>query len=241
MAFVFEQTITDCFTSAGDGNTMTSWSPQADEILLLCVVVRAPTTAVSNVAGNGLTWTQVRDVDNARDVMGVTVFRASSGSTPSTGSITFDHNTSLTVFAMAVRISGGDRSTTDGVEADSGAPGGDPDNNDMLVDITTLTDNALVVGMGGQRGNRNFDPGSDETEEFESSGDCNSGGDRIRGNIWFKTTPVTPIGTHELGQLNSWNTSVAWSCVGLSLKPVAAGVSIAVAMNSYRQRHQSIV
>ncbi len=224
-AFAFVQTINDCFTTAGNGNTMTSWSPQANEILLLAVYVLNEDTAVTNVAGNGLTWTQVADVDNARAVGGVTVFRASSASTPSSGSITFDHNTAKPALAFATRISGGDRTTNDGVEASNTAPGGVTDNDDMLVSLTTVTNAALAVGLGGQRGSGTFTPGADETEIFESSADCGASGSRIRGNLWHITNPVDPAATVELGQANSLGAAQAWTAVGVSIKPAATASS----------------
>lgn len=231
MAFVIEETITACFDPSGSGLTMPSWSPGAGEVLLLGVHVRQEGTAVANVAGNGLTWTLVADVDNARGVGGTTVFRASSVGIPSSGSITFDHTHGDPAFAIASRISGVDISVNDGVEAFGTDPGGVTDNDDMQVDVTTITDGALALAFGGNRGDETFDNlPSGQSVIFQSLVDCGSGGDRVRGMHWQEDNPVSPAGLITLGQDNSITGDRPWSAIGLSLKPLVPAGPVGLSM-----------
>lgn len=220
MAFVIEQTITACFATSGNGNTLASWSPQADEVLLLEVVVRDETTVVDNVAGNGLTWTEVADVDNAREQMGVTLFRASSSSTPSVGAVSFDHDSGDPARAVLTRISGADISTTDGVEA-VGTAAGPPvtDDTDMIVSVTTVTDEALALAFGGHRGGATFTPPSGETTIYSDTVDCGSGGDRVRAHYWRENGTVSPAGSTQLGDTGDLSGANPWAVIAVSIKP----------------------
>lgn len=208
---------------------MASWSPQADEVLLLEVVVRDETTAVSNVAGNGLTWTLVADVDNARAQMGVSLFRASSSSTPSVGAVTFDHDAGDPVRAILTRISGADISTTDGVEA-VGTAAGPPvtDDADMIVSVTTVTDNALALAFGGHRGGQTFTAPTGETIILSNTVDCGGGGDRVRGHYWREDGTVSPAGSVQLGDTGDLSGAEPWAVIGVSIKPAPVDVEAAL-------------
>lgn len=221
MAFAVEQNIDNCFSSSGTGNTMTSWTPGANEVCLLSVARLEEGTEVTNVAGNGLTWTEVTDVDNGRGVGALSVWRA-SGASPTTGSVTFDHNTGSPAYAQLVRISGADDSTDNGVEAFGFSGGTGTDDNDMKVSVTTVTNNAFAIAFGGGRGSQTFTADSDETEIFDATSDCGSGGSRMRTNSWHKTSAVTPAGATQMGMDNNLSASVPWCAVALSIKPEAA-------------------
>ena len=206
---------------------MGSWSPQADEVLLLSVVVREDTTSVSNVAGNGLTWTLVEEKINDRGQMSVSVFRASSSSTPTVGAVTFDHDTGDPVTAVLTRISGADISTTDGIEANASASGGDPDDDDMQVSVTTLTDGAKALALGGHRGSEEVDNlPAGQTIVFQDTIDCGSGGDRVRNNYWEEDAVVSPAGAILLGQDASISGDAPWAVIGVAITPAAVDIDL---------------
>jgi MSHA biogenesis protein MshQ len=194
------------------------WTPQSGELLLVGVVLRDE-TVVPSVSGNGLTWTQVADKDNDRGQMGVNMFRA-SGASPTTGSITISlPGNTLPAYAVAVRLSNVDTTVNQGIEAVATASGpSGTDNDDMKVTVTTLTANAMALAWGGQRGSATVSLPSEETMIEQSTADCGTSGDRIRGHMWREMVP-TP-GPTTLGQDNSLSSANPWAAIGVSIKPV---------------------
>ncbi len=195
-----------------------SWTPQSGELLLVGVALRDE-TIVPSVSGNGLTWTQVADRDNDRGQMGVNLFRA-SGASPSAGSITISlPGNTLPAYAVAVRMSNVDTTTNQGVEAVATASGpAGADNDDMKVSVTTLTANATALAWGGQQGSATFSLPAGETMINQSSSDCGSSPDQIRGHMWQEVVP-TPAAT-QLGQDNSLSSARPWAAIAVSIKPV---------------------
>ncbi|KPK38533.1 MAG: hypothetical protein AMJ69_08220, partial [Gammaproteobacteria bacterium SG8_47] len=204
--------------------TLPSWTPQSDELLLVGVALRDE-SVVPTVSGNGLTWTQVADKDNDRGQMGVTLFRA-SGSSPTSGAITISlPGNADPVYAVAVRLSGVDTSVNQGIEAiataSSPGPDSSADNNDMRVTVTTLTANAMALAWGGHRGSATLTPDSGETIIKQSSADCGTSGDRMRGHMWEETV-ATP-GSTTLGTWNDLDNTHPWAAIGVSIKPLGSG------------------
>jgi len=139
-----------------------AWGPQADELILVAVALRHPDRKVT-VTGHGLTFVEIANVDNVVRNSGVHLFRAMGSSTPAAGSITvscfdLENNPYHTDFAvLAARFSGVDSGGTDGssaVEATATDPGPANDNDDMKVDITTVSDNAWTFAAGSYRTKR---------------------------------------------------------------------------------------
>src|SRR4030067_2494583 len=82
MAIAVVQTLT-ASTVSGTSITFSSWTPAANELLLVAVALRDETIAPS-VAGNGLTWVSVCHVENVTNQGGINLFRA-LGASPSAG------------------------------------------------------------------------------------------------------------------------------------------------------------
>jgi hypothetical protein len=195
-----------------------SWTPQSGELLLVGVALRDE-TIVPSLSGNGLTWTQVADRDNDRLQMGVNLYRA-SGASPTAGSITISlPGNTLPAYAVAVRLSNVDTTVNQGIEAFATASGGAvTDDANMKVSVTTLTANATALAWGGQRGSATLSLPAGETVINQSSADCGTSGDRIRGHMWQEVVP-TPAAT-QLGQDNSLSAAVPWAAIAVSVKPV---------------------
>jgi hypothetical protein len=198
--------------------TLPSWTPQANELLLVGISMRDETISHS-VSGNGLTWTMVADRDNDRGQMGVALYRA-SGASPTAGSIVISlPGNTLPAYAVAVRMSNVDTAVNQGVEAVATASGGAvTDDANMKVSVTTLTANAIALAWGGQRGSATLSLPAGETIINQSSADCGTSGDRMRGHMWQETV-VTPAAT-QLGQDNSLNSAHPWAAIAVSIKPV---------------------
>ncbi|MFB3107146.1 MAG: LamG domain-containing protein, partial [Pseudomonadales bacterium] len=159
--------------------------------------------------------------------MGITVFRASSGTTPTSGSITFDHNTLLPAHAVAIRVSGAYRSTNDGVEASAtdSSINNASDDVDMQVSVTTVTDEAFAIAFGGSRGSETLDTlPAGQSVVFQSASDCSSGGDRVRSYVFKKDGPVSPAGAITVGQTASLSGTQPWATVGVALTPEPTGL-----------------
>src|SRR3989344_6060340 len=201
--------------------TLPSWTPQAGELLLVGIAMRDETITHS-VSGNGLTWTLVADRDNDRGQMGVALYRA-SGPSPTAGSIvvTLTGNT-LPAYAVAVRLSGVDTAVNQGIEAVATASGpAGVDDANMKVTVTTVTANAMALAWGGQRGSATLTLPAEETIILQSSADCGTSGDRMRGHMWREIV-ATP-GPTQLGQDNSLSAAVPWAVIGVSIKPSGGG------------------
>jgi hypothetical protein len=198
--------------------TLPSWTPQPNELLLVGISMRDETISHS-VSGNGLTWTLVADRDNDRGQMGVALYRA-SGASPTAGSIMISlPGNTLPAYAVAVRMSNVDTAVNQGIEAVATASGGAvTDDANMKVSVTTLTANAIALAWGGQRGSATLSLPAGETIINQSSADCGTSGDRMRGHMWQETV-VTPAAT-QLGQDNSLNSAHPWAAIAVSIKPV---------------------
>ncbi|MGQ0579354.1 MAG: DUF6701 domain-containing protein [Betaproteobacteria bacterium] len=210
--------------AAGSATSLTlpSWTPQANELLLVGISMRDEAITHS-VTVNGLIWTLVADEDNDRGQMGVALYRA-SGPSPTAGSvvITLTGNTKP-AFAVAVRLSNVDTAAANqGIEAIATASGpAGVDDANMKVTVTTVTPNAWALAWGGQRGSGTLTVPAGETIIVESGADCGTSGDRVRGHMWREIV-ATP-GPTELGQDNSLSAAQPWAVIGVSIKPTPGG------------------
>lgn len=211
----------------GDSFSLTSWSPSSNDLILLCVAMRDETQTVT-AAGNGITFTEIVDVDNLRGQTGITYFRGMHSS-PSTGQITVTcTGNTAPMSAIACRFSGTDTSGTNGAGAidilASGSSGPNPedDNADMIVSITPTVNNSKVVAVGSHR-SRALTVAPDEVE-IKIDVEYGSGGDTTRASMWYQHLPhATAI---ELGEAGDLNGLVAWCAAVVSLIPAGLQVNV---------------
>lgn len=226
MAIAFEQ---DIFEEAASGNlTMPSWTPQANELVLIAVTMGDETDSVSSISGNGLTFVKIDDDTNA--FRRIEVWRAMSSSAPTTGQITVTMTSgSDDISAVAYRMSGVDTSGSNGsgaVEV-AVASGNSTSNNDMKDTITTLSDNAVVVGNGFPS-TRTFTPPSGETAvNINSSGQGGPNGTNTC--VWYETT--TTAGSVTIGDNNDMSGSSTWAMISLSIKEAVEATGVKSSIN----------
>jgi MSHA biogenesis protein MshQ len=84
--------------------------------------------------------------------------------------------------------------------------------------VTTVTANAMALAWGGQQGSATLTLPAGETVIEQSSTDCGSSPDQMRGHMW-KETVATP-GATVLGQDASLSTARPWAIIGVSIKPM---------------------
>lgn len=213
--------------AGGDSFTLTSWTPGSNELVLVTVALR-DTAITPTCSGNGLNFVQVAIVDNTQGQNSIALFRAMDAS-PSTGQITVTvtGNTNP-VSAMASRLSGVDTSGTDGsgaVEANATDVGPDPDDDDMQIDITTLTNNAWAFGGGTHRSTTFSVPGDETSISVNQS--YGTGGGVTTCSTWYDLR--ASAGATTLGAANDLDGATDWCCVAASIKPASAAVTMSEA------------
>lgn len=219
MAIALAQTIEAGVTT---GNiVLPSWTPGSNELVLIAIVQRNE-TITPTLSGNGLTFVSVIDVEDNQGQVGVHVFRA-LGASPSTGAITVTLTANVTpAYAIAARFSGVDTSGTNGsgaIEVTASATTGAVDNNDITVNITTLTNGAWAYGAVGVHG------GTTLTLVDETTIDINnlvgSGGDIITAHAFYQV--VATAGATTLLGANSYSADREWAIAAISIKPASTG------------------
>lgn len=221
MAIALEQTVVGLDT--GSGITLTSWTPAANELVLLFVAQRNKALTPS-VSGNGLTWVSVATVDGNQGQNGLAVYRA-MGASPSTGSISVTNVSGFDV-AVACRFSGVDISGTNGsgaIDASATTAGPAVDDNDMKLDVTPLTDNAWAVAVGTHRSATFTTPGGQTTISINNTN--GTAGNTTTCSVW-RVGPVSPAALTTLGADNDLNAANDWCMVAVAIKPAAANLTI---------------
>ena len=226
------ETVTASITS-GASITLPAWTPAANDLILVAVALRDETRPVA-VSGNGLTFVEVANLDNAQNQTGVNLFRA-MGAAPVSGPITVTlTGNSLPAIASATRIAGADTSGTNGsgaveaVATNAGPPATDDD--DMKIAITTLTPNAWAYAAGTHR-LASFGLPSGQIA-IATNNFAGSSGDTTTLSTWYQ--PAAAPATVTLGADNDLNSVRDWAVVAVSIKPTtgAANAPPSVAITS---------
>jgi hypothetical protein len=204
-----------------------SWAPAANDLILVAVALRNETLAVS-VSGNGLTFVEVANLDNAQAQCGVHVFRA-MGATPTSGSITVTAaGNALPIAASATRFPGADTSGTNGsgaieaVATNAGPPV--TDDNDMKVSLSTLTAGAWAYAAGTHRLGVFSVPAGELALSINNV--AGTSGDMTTLSTWREET-TTP-GLVTVGADNDLDSARDWAVIAVSIKP-ASVMNIAAA------------
>lgn len=219
MSVAVEETI-DGTTLSGTSIVLPSWSVVAGEIVLVSVAKRDEGIDPT-VAGNGLTFVQILDLDNTEGQNGINLFRAEvPGNDTGSITITLPLNTDP-VGAAAARLSGQIQGNNgaDGVDVLASDPGPSPDDDDMQVDITTVADNCVILGWGTHR-NSSFTPPAGQTNLEEPQ--VGSSGDTTHSTLWRLDGLKTPAGLETMGQDASLSSVRDWCAYAISIKPLAA-------------------
>lgn len=219
MAIALEQTVTGL--DAGSSITLTSWTPAANELVLLFIAQRDE-ALVPSVSGNGLTWVSVENVDNTQGQNGVAIYRA-MGASPSTGSIVVTNTSGFDV-AVACRFSGVDIGGTNGsaaVEASGTAAGPAVDDDDAQVDVVTVTDLAWALAVFTHRSATFTTPGDQTTVSINNTN--GTSGNTTTCSVVRKT--ITPAGSATLGGANDLSAATDWCAAAVAIKPASSGTT----------------
>lgn len=207
MAIVVEGTTTGGVgDTGGDSSTLTSWTPASNELILLFVAMRDE-EITATASGNGITFTQIHDINNIDLQGGITVFRGMSAS-PSSGSITVTHTgNTLPVSCVAARFSGVDTTGTNGsgaignTNSDQGPVGGDAN---VQISVTVSNSAHFAVGSAWHRGQVLDNPPDTGETTIVLNSAFGTGGSTTHCSVWYQTGSA---GSIQLGTANDLDAS----------------------------------
>ncbi|MBK8200201.1 MAG: hypothetical protein IPK75_17790 [Acidobacteria bacterium] len=164
MAIATSETVSGTATAANSVATA-SWTPAANDCILVWVACRSGVTAAS-VAGNGITFVQVlSDTESPQNQCTLSLWRGMAAS-PSAGAITATlSGTATAAVIQAHRISGADTSGANGagaIGASAIANTGASDTSTPSVALTTTAPNSRVYG-GATHRTQAYSTGTGET------------------------------------------------------------------------------
>src|SRR3989344_8435541 len=205
--------------SSAQSLTLPSWTPLPNELIIVAVSVRNETIPVT-VTGNDLNFVQIYNIDNVLGMGGITLFRAQNPS-PSSAQITVSlPGNSQPAVATAIRFSNVDTSGIDGAGAiDSAWFDAGPllTNNDLKINVTTYTPDALVMAAAWHRKQTLTNPPDAGETAISLNNAAGSSTNTTRLSTWYERT-ITP-GNIMLGKDNDLNAKGDWAVIGLSIKP----------------------
>src|SRR3990167_7612800 len=124
---------------------------------------------------------------------------------------------------VVAEFSGVDVATTDGIEASATTAGPGTDDNDMLLAVTTVTDNAWAVAAGWGRGQALTLPGGETAIQINVVTDPGLG-NVTRCHLWYQG-PVSPAASTQLGALDDLSANGDWAMIVVAVKPSGGGTT----------------
>lgn len=188
MAISVDATVLGGVTS-GDSSLLGSWTPASNDLILVFVAQREEDITIVSVVGNGITFTEIFNIDNVQSQGGLSVFRGMDSS-PTTGQITVTHTgATLPTSCAAIRMSGIDTSGTNGSGAignTNSDTGPDPDDDDMVISVTITADD-MAVFSGWHRGQTLSDPPASDDVTISINNAVGTGGSTTHCSVWQDT------------------------------------------------------
>lgn len=218
--------------------TTASVDPAANE--LWCVFLAMRTRTITPViSGTGLSWTLVANQNNTQNDFRCFLWRGLSASDPAAGAITITLPGNLkparVVVWKATNADSGGVNGANAMEVVAANPGPTVDNNDMKCQITTLTDDAVIVAMGSHRNKTFTVPGGETSLSINNS--SGTAGDTTTASVWYKAAATD--GVFTIGADNDLNTDGDWLVIAVSIKsatsiaPPSVAVSDPALIRSY--------
>lgn len=175
-----------------------SWSPGADHLLLCCIGIRGtntPENHVTNVTGNGLTWTRIINEDDTQNVISQQIWWA-KGPAPTAGAVTLTLNIlTVNIGVHLLSFSGVASSPIGNVaSADTGAS----DTTPATTSLVTTAANSKVVAFVMNRGQTVSIPGGSiftgilTNQTVDSAGNVGRTSSYISSEVASSGTTVTP-------------------------------------------------
>ncbi|GGI08614.1 hypothetical protein GCM10011354_29960 [Egicoccus halophilus] len=188
------------------GASGVDWLPGANEELLTVVALRPASTNVTQVTGNGLTWTRVVRHRDVQGELAVEIWRA-SGALPTPGPVSVRTDRQAgTLNAQALRMS------PSRVLSSAGADTGALDTRFPALALSAGTPNTLALGVHVGRATP-FTPDAGLTEIGRHA--VGDGGGNVRTTLL--ATPLPNGGRVRLG--GSQSTALDWVMGGIVLGP----------------------
>lgn len=215
MAVAIVQTI-QATTVSATSLLLPSWSILAREFLGVWVALRDD-TVTPTVSGHGLTWVQQLGLVGTDGQNAAYLFRAQAAAN-NTGQITISlPSNGDPVGAAAMRLNGQQQGNNglDAIDATATAASV-TDDNDMKVDITTLTDNCLLTSWGTFR-LASFTPPAGQTTL--QSVNVGSSGDTTNSALFRLNGLKSPAGLQTMGADNDLDSDRDWVQLALAIKP----------------------
>lgn len=200
-----------------------SWSIVANNWIGVCVALRDD-TVVPTVSGHGLTWVQQLGLIGTDGQNAAYLFRAQA-SANNTGQITISlPGNGDPVGAAGIRYTGQALGSNGLAAIDATATNRSPltDNNDMKVDVTTLTNDALITAWGTFRLGVFTAPAGQTTLQSVNVG---SSGDTTRSALWRLNGLKSPAGLQTMGADNDLDSDRDWVALTWALKEAPAAVA----------------
>jgi hypothetical protein len=212
----------------GDGNgasiSLTSWTPDTSDLILVGVALLDETDSVSSITGNGLTFTYVNAATSSNYRM--EVWKAQGGS-PSTGQITVNMTSGgSNVICIASRFTGVDTITN--VEDSATATGSNDD--DMLVTgITASGAGSWIIGFGTHGTTDLTVPGGETAILINQT--FGGGPNTVCNSEWYEV--ASGAGDYQIGDTADLSANTNWAAVGVAIRlttTLAANVNDAAAI-----------
>lgn len=216
-------------TVSGSGTSVSSyalgtWTPSANDLIVVWVAIRQNTPTVTGVAGNGITFANVFAVNDQQGQVRLECWRGQAAS-PSSGQITVTLSGSVIAsIAAAHRIAGANTGGTNGsaaVEVSASADTGGTDTTAPSVNITTLSNDTLVIG-GATHRNRTYTVGAGETA-ISINNTIGAGGDTTSISMEYQNV-TSPTAVTINGTLDS---ALDWIQGAVAIKPAGNTISFA--------------
>lgn len=212
--------------ASGDTLTLPTWAPDALDLVLVGVHMQKSAPAPT-VSGNGLTFILVDSKDN--NDQRLYLFRA-QGIAPVSGSVAVDvtGNTGAVV-GIATRIAGAHTGGTNGstaVEVSAKDAGGD---DSMFVGITSLTEDSLLVAIGGHQDSQVF-----ATPTDQATLDINVRESPIAASMWASDAPDAD--TYTIGESSDLDSGGDWLIIAVAVRPADAAAEESGTCGGYRVR-----
>lgn len=206
-------------TSNGSTLSLPSWSPQANELILVAVSFRNK-SIIPSVSGNNLNFVKIADIDNTQNEGGLALFRAQK-SNPASGSIIISlPGNSQPAVALATRFNNVDASLTDGaaaVENFIANNGPAADNNDLKININSYSSDAFEFGTAFHRKQTLSNPPASNETAISLNNAAGSSNNMVRLSSWYERAAYPA--TVTLGKDNDLNSNGDWAIIAVSIKP----------------------
>lgn len=205
--------------------TTASVDPDANELWCVFLAMRTR-TITPTISGTGLTWTLIGNQTDVQNTFRCFLWRGLSTTNPAAGAITITLPGNLkpahVVIWKATNADTGGVNGANAIEVIAQNRGTAIDSNDMKCQISTLTDDAVIVGMGSHRQRTFTVPGGETSLSVNNS--SGAAGDTTSASVWYKAT--TADGVYTIGADGDLSADTDWFVFAVSIK---SAVSIAPA------------